>query len=166
MGCEELDTTEWLNWTESITLPLTELFLHKDGRTFSTTSWNAFCGFPISVFSRTTRNQVLGCRAFQPGCCCCLVTQSCPTLCNPMGCSPPGSSVHGILQARILGCVAMPSSRGSSEPREGTQVSHSAGGFFTTWASREMNHSINKYEHPDTDWGFSHSKEILGTAVN
>ena len=40
--------------------------------------------------------------------------QSCPTLCDPMDCSPPGSSVHGILQARILEWVAMPSSRGSS----------------------------------------------------
>ena len=52
-----------------------------------------------------------------------LVTQSCPTLCNPMDCSPPGSSVHGILLARILEWVAMPSSRGSSQPRYGTQVS-------------------------------------------
>ena len=40
--------------------------------------------------------------------------QSCPTLCNPMDCSPPGSFVHGIFQARILASVAMPSSRGSS----------------------------------------------------
>ena len=40
--------------------------------------------------------------------------QSCPTLCDPMDCSPPGSSVHGILQARILECVALPFSRGSS----------------------------------------------------
>ena len=47
-----------------------------------------------------------------------LVTQSCPTLCNPMDCRPPGSSVHGILQARILEWVAMPSSRGSSQPRD------------------------------------------------
>ena len=45
-----------------------------------------------------------------------LVTQSCPTLCDPTDCSPPGSSVHGILQARILEWVAMPSSRGSSRP--------------------------------------------------
>ena len=44
------------------------------------------------------------------------VTQSCPTLCYPMDCSPPGSSVHGILQPRILEWVAMPSSRGSSDP--------------------------------------------------
>ena len=41
--------------------------------------------------------------------------QSCPTLCNPMDCSPPGSSVHGILQARILERVAMPSSRGKNK---------------------------------------------------
>ena len=47
----------------------------------------------------------------------CLVTQSCPTLCNPMDCSPPGSSVHGILQARILEYIAVPSSRRSSQPR-------------------------------------------------
>ena len=48
----------------------------------------------------------------------CLVTQSCLTLCDPMGCSPPGSSVHGILQARILEWVAMSSSRGYSQPRD------------------------------------------------
>ena len=48
----------------------------------------------------------------------CLVTQSCPTLYNPMDGSPPGSSVHGILQARILEWVAIPSSRGSSPPRD------------------------------------------------
>ena len=46
------------------------------------------------------------------------------TLCDPVDCSPPGSSVHGILQARILGWVAMPSSRGSSQPRDGTWVSY------------------------------------------
>ena len=46
--------------------------------------------------------------------------QSCPTLCDPMNCSLPGSSVHGVLQARILEWVAMPSSRGSSQPRDWT----------------------------------------------
>ena len=49
--------------------------------------------------------------------------QSCPTLCGPMDCSPPGSSVHGILQARILEWVAMPSSRGPSQPSDRTSVS-------------------------------------------
>ena len=47
-----------------------------------------------------------------PSACCCLVAQTCLTLCDPMDGSPPGSSVHGILQARILRWVAMPSSRG------------------------------------------------------
>ena len=47
--------------------------------------------------------------------------QSCPTLCDPMDCSPPGSSIPGILQARILEWVAMPSSRGSSRPRDWTE---------------------------------------------
>ena len=60
----------------------------------------------------------------------CLVSQSCLTLCDPMYC-PPGSSVHGILQARILEWVAMPSSRESSQPRGRTQISHIAGRFFT-----------------------------------
>ena len=49
--------------------------------------------------------------------------QSCLPLCDLMDCSPPDSSVHGILQARILKCVAMPSSRGSSQPRDGTRIS-------------------------------------------
>ena len=49
--------------------------------------------------------------------------QSCPTLCNPMNCSPPASSAHGILQARILEWVSIPSSRGFAQPRGQTQVS-------------------------------------------
>ena len=64
-------------------------------------------------------------------------TQSCPTLWDPMGCSPPGSSVHGILQARALDCIAIPFSRGSSQPRNWTWVSSNAGRFFTIWATRE-----------------------------
>ena len=50
----------------------------------------------------------------------CEVTQSCPTLCDPVDCSPPGSSVHGILQARILEWVAISFSLGSSQPRDRT----------------------------------------------
>ena len=46
------------------------------------------------------------------------VAQSCPTLCNPMDCSLPGSSVHGILQVRLQEWVAVPFSRGSSQPRD------------------------------------------------
>ena len=63
--------------------------------------------------------------------CVCSVAQSCLTLCNPMDYSPPGSSVRGILQARILEWVAISYSRGSSQPRERTCISCLAGGFFT-----------------------------------
>ena len=64
----------------------------------------------------------------------CLVAQWSPAPCNPMDCSPPGCSVHGIPQARILEWVAIPASRGSSQPRDRTQISHIAGRFFTVWA--------------------------------
>ena len=60
------------------------------------------------------------------------VAQSCPTLCNPMD-----YTVHGILQAKILKWVAFPFSRGSSQPRDQTQVSCIEGRFFTSWATRE-----------------------------
>ena len=63
--------------------------------------------------------------------------RSCLTLCDPMGCNQPGFSVHGILQARILEWVSMPSSRGSSQPRGRFQVSCIADRLFTTWATRE-----------------------------
>ena len=53
----------------------------------------------------------------------CYVIQSYPTLCDPVDCSPPGSSLHGILQARILAWIAVPSSRGSSWPRDRTRAS-------------------------------------------
>ena len=62
----------------------------------------------------------------------------CLTLCDPMDCSPPGSSVHGILQARILEQIAVPFSRGSSQPRDCTQVSRIPGGFSTM--SRQGRH--------------------------
>ena len=54
----------------------------------------------------------------------CKVTQSCLTLCDPRDYSPPGSSVHGILQARTLEWVALPSSGGSSQPKDQTRVSY------------------------------------------
>ena len=56
-----------------------------------------------------------------------LVAQLCPTLCDPMNCRLPGFSVHGILQVRILEWVAVPFSRGSSQPRDQTMVSCIAG---------------------------------------
>ena len=68
---------------------------------------------------------------------CVKVTQSCPTLCDPMDYSPPGSSVHEMLQARLLKWVAIPFSRGSSWPGDQTQVSCTASRFFTDWANLE-----------------------------
>ena len=66
-----------------------------------------------------------------------LVTRLCLTLCNPMDCSLPGSSVHRIFQARELEWVAILFFRGSSQPRDRTQVSCTAGRFFTDSATRE-----------------------------
>ena len=66
-----------------------------------------------------------------------LVAQSCPTLCDPMDCSLPGSSVHGIFQGRILEWVDIPFSGGTSQHRDRTWVSHIDVRFFTIWATRE-----------------------------
>ena len=66
-----------------------------------------------------------------------LVAHLCLTLYDPMDCSLPGSSIHGILQARILEWVAIPFSRASAQPRDQTQVSRIAGGFFTSCDTRE-----------------------------
>ena len=78
---------------------------------------------------------------------CVLVAQLCLILCNPMDCSLPGSSVHGILQARILECVAIPFSRESSRPRDQTQISCIRGRVFTVWATREAQWRI--YVNPN-----------------
>ena len=66
-----------------------------------------------------------------------LIAQLCPTFCDPMDCSPPGSFIHEISQTRILEWVAIPFSRGSSWLRDQTQVSFIAGRFFIIWATRE-----------------------------
>ena len=63
------------------------------------------------------------------------VAQLCLTLCDPMACSLPASSVHGIFQARILECVAISFSRRSSQPRDWTRVPHIVGRRFTIWAT-------------------------------
>ena len=66
------------------------------------------------------------------------VAQSCPTLCDPMNYSLPGSSVHGIFQAIVLEWIAISFSRGSSWPRDRTQVSCIVDRRFTIWATREV----------------------------
>jgi len=66
------------------------------------------------------------------------VAQSCLTLCNPIDCSLQGSSLHWILQARVLEWVAISFSRGSSRPRDQIQVSRIPGRCFNLWATREV----------------------------
>ena len=70
-------------------------------------------------------------------CCYCLIDKKCPYFCDPMDYSLPGSSIHGISQARILEWVAISFSRGSSWPRDWTQVSCIASRLLTIWANRE-----------------------------
>ena len=79
-----------------------------------------------------------------------LVTQSCPTLCDPMDSILPGSSVHGILQARMLEWVAIPSSTGSFWPKDWIWVSCIAGRFFTVWATRlyVIREKLKLYKQP------------------
>ena len=72
------------------------------------------------------------------------VTQSCLTLCGPMDCSLPGSSVHGIFQVRVLEWVAISFSRGSSWSKDWTRVSSIVDWHFTVWAPREV---LNVSQH-------------------
>ena len=85
-----------------------------------------------------------------------LVAQLCPTLCNPMDCSLPGPSVHGILQARILEWVAISFSRGSYRSRDWTRVSCIGGRFFTAWVTRES------LQLSDKNFNFRKSSSIYG----
>ena len=82
-------------------------------------------------------------------------SQSCSTLCNLMDCNPWSSSIHGILQARILQWGPILFSRGSSQPRDQTWVSHIAGKFFTVWATREA--PWNTWAHAKYWSGFQFS---------
>ena len=72
------------------------------------------------------------------------VAQSCLTLCNPMDCSLPGSSIQGIFQARILEWVVISFSRRSPQPRDWTWVSRTVGRHFTLWAIRKVNSSTKR----------------------
>ena len=97
--------------------------------------WLTPVGLPSPIF------QKMNSQRFQPQACLVLkwkvlLSQVCPTLWDPMDCCPPDSSVHGLLQARILEGVA-PYSRGNFPPGDRTHVSCIAGGFFTIWATRE-----------------------------
>ena len=93
------------------------------------------------------------------------VIQLCPTLCGPMD-----YTIHGTLQARILEWVAFPFSRGSSQPRDRTQISCIAGGFFTSWATREAQEYLRVsslsllqwiFLTQESNWGLLYCRWIL-----
>ena len=90
------------------------------------------------------------------------IVQSCLTLCNCMDCSPPDSSVHGILQARIPEWVAIPSSRGSSWPRDWPK-SPALWGFFTHWTTREAQYNNDDYANSNNTYiSVCHQLECCG----
>ena len=105
-------------------------------------NWNNFTEAPGEEFSLSF-HVTLKFHLFS-NCCCCLVAKSCPTLCNPMDFSPPGSSVHGISQTRILEWVAISFSRGSSWPRDQTWVSCTGRRILYWWAIRKAQSLITK----------------------
>ena len=87
------------------------------------------------------------------------VAQSCLTLCDPMDCSLPHSSIHGIFQAGVLEWVAISFSRGSSWPRDQSQVSRIVGRRFTIWATREVITDEHRRKNPQQNF----SKQITAT---
>ena len=90
----------------------------------------------------------------------CLDTQSCPTLFNPVDCSLPGSSVHGILQARILEWVAVSFSRGSSQGLNPCTLH--CRGFFTIWATREVLATVpGVAKESDTTQQLNNNNEVI-----
>ena len=94
-----------------------------------------------TVVLEKTLGSPLDCKEIQPvhpkGDCCCLVAHLCSTLCDPMNSSPLGSSVHGILQARIVEWVAISFSRGESRPRDQTHISCTGSWILYYWTTRE-----------------------------
>ena len=86
------------------------------------------------------------------------VAQSCLTFCDPMDCTPPGSSILEVLQARILEWVAISFFRGSSWPRDQTPISCAAGRFFTVWATREA----QSYKVPEVSFDSNQLKKGFG----
>ena len=93
-----------------------------------------------------------------------LVTQSCLTLCSPMDCSLPGSSVHGIFQARILEWAAISSSKGSSCPRDQTQVSYMADISLLSEPPRKVH--IKRMISVSTDWHLSMHRKVLNSLTS
>ena len=130
MGSQESDTTLWLNH-------------HHPSSGWPLSREQKATTFGKNVDKKLELCELLGgmeCKTVQPlkkTVWAVLGAQSCLTLCEPTDCSPPGFSVHEILQARILEWIAIPSSQGTSQPSDWTLVSCLAGRFFTVWATEK-----------------------------
>ena len=121
--------------------------------------WKWFFGYDTESVSNKSKNKQVD---LQLQFFCNFLAQLCLTLCDPMDCSLPGSSLHGIFQARVLEWVAISFSRVSSQPRGQTQVSCIPGRRFNLWATRESyiilkmfciaEETINKMKRQLTEW--------------
>ena len=98
-------------------------------------------------------------------CVCVLVTQSYPTVCDLMDCSPPGSAVHGVFQEKMLEWFAISFFRGSSWPRDWTWVSCTAGRFFTNWATREAHNLYGNTKYSEIAMEFWRGKNEKGGII-
>ena len=96
---------------------------------------------------------------------CVLVAQSCPTLCDPMDCSPRGSSVHGILQARILEWLSISSSRGPSPPWDQTRVSCIADSLLFEPPGKLLAPFLDKSPKSVTTTVYSLGKSLCGVTI-
>ena len=99
-----------------------------------------FCWQELGYLTATGLGNAVKLRRLESESVCCSVMSD---SLDPKNCSPSGSSFHEILQARILEWVVMPSSRGSSQPRDGTWVSCIAGRFYTVWATSPKRPGLN-----------------------
>ena len=125
----------WLLWLNR----LNYILLHRLVLQSATDSRHAF---RVAMILECCRSNMASLHA-------CLVTQSCLTLCHPVDWARQALLSMGILQVRILEWVAMPSSRGSSQLRDQTWVSHIAGGFFfTVWVTREAQRILEWIAYP------------------
>ena len=136
--CKVFKMQTWFGWSKSCQRPE-----RPETSTWRRKRWHAFASRQLERFCKASSafGSHLHCIVHAIVRMCVLIAQSCPTLCDPMDYSSSGSSVHGILQARMLEWIAIPFSRGSSQPRDWIQVSCIIVRFFTIWATREAHTS-------------------------
>ena len=141
MLCYFCYTAKWIRYMH-IHIPL--LWISFPFRSLQSIAFPALCN--SSHYLSALYTVVCICQSQPPGSsCCCLAVPVVSDSVWPTDCSPPGSSVHKILQTWILQRVAMPSSRVSSQPWDQTRAYCNAGRFFIIWASREAPSSLYPY---------------------